>query len=73
MNHNASTVAPPSPASIEALGQNIALVFASAKETGQSEAVVREALALFQNVMQPERNNLSLQSFEQVGEEPAGR
>lgn len=60
MNHNASTVAPPSLASIEALGQNIALVFASAKETGQSEAVVREALALFHSAMTPERHDLNM-------------
>jgi hypothetical protein len=41
------------------MGQNIALIFAAAKETGQSEAVVREALALLQHAAAPGQTDLS--------------
>ncbi len=61
----------PVPASIEALGQNIALVFASAKQTGQSEAVVREALALFHGAMIGNRSDMNA-SIPSTAE-PSGR
>lgn len=51
MNSNSSIATPPSADAINALGNNIALVFAAAMESGQSEAVVREALSLFHNVL----------------------
>lgn len=50
MHSNSSIVTPPSADAINALGNNIALVFAAAAESGQSEAVVREALGLFHSV-----------------------
>ncbi len=50
MNSSSSVVAAAPADSINALGNNIALVFAAAAESGQSEAVVREALGLFHSV-----------------------
>lgn len=59
MNASSSIVAAPSAEAINALGNNIALVFAAAKESGQSEAVVREALALFNGVTVMPQANVS--------------
>jgi hypothetical protein len=62
MNSRTSIISGPMPASIEAMGQNIALVFAAAKESGQSEAVVREALQLLShaaNAMTTDTNSAS--------------
>ena len=71
MHQNFSAQSAPSPASIEALGQNIALVFASAKETGQSEVVVREALTLFHSALNVSRSDMNVSIPLTV--EPSGR
>lgn len=60
MNSNSSIATPPSADAINALGNNIALVFAAATESGQSEAVVREALSLFHNVLVMPRSDFNM-------------
>lgn len=46
-SQSSTIVQPATVATIEAVGQNIALIFQAAQATGQSEATVREALRVF--------------------------
>lgn len=50
MNTSQTINQPADAATIDSVGQNIALIFQAAKATGQSEAVVREALQALQTL-----------------------
>lgn len=53
---------PGNPATTDAVGQNVALIFASAAQTGQSEAVVREALSLLSGTVHNIRQSYATSS-----------